>query len=46
MGQKDLSKKQCLADSERYADLINGLYFDGKRKNSSTDLQEMDTQST
>ena len=46
MGQKDLSKKQCLADSERYADLINGLYFDGKRKISSSDLQEVDTQST
>lgn len=42
--EKDLSKKRCLADNERYADLINGLLLGGKQKVRSCDLQELDTQ--
>lgn len=42
--EKDLSKKRCLADNERYADLINGLLLGGKQKVRSCDLQEMDAQ--
>lgn len=42
--EKDLSKKRCLADNERYADLINGLLLGGKQRVHSCDLQEMDAQ--
>lgn len=44
--EKDLSKKRCLADNERYADLINGLLLGGKQRVHSCDLQEMDTQTS
>lgn len=40
----DLSKKNCLADNERYADLINGLLLDGKQQVKPEELQDMDTQ--
>ena len=30
--KKDVTKKRCLSDNERYADLINGVVFKGKQK--------------
>lgn len=27
---KDLTKKRCLSDNERYADLVNGTVFGGR----------------
>lgn len=41
---KDFSKKNCLADNERYADLINGLLLDGEQRVRAEDLHDMDTQ--
>lgn len=41
---KDLVKKECLSDDERYADLLNGLLFYGEQKVQAADLQEMDSQ--
>ncbi len=40
----DVSKKRCLADNERFADLINGLLFEGQEQVRAEDLQEADTQ--
>lgn len=42
----DVSKKNCLADNERYADLINGLLLDGRQQVKPEDLQDMDSQGT
>ena len=42
--EKDFSKKNCLADNERYADLINGLLLEGEQQVKAEDLQDMDTQ--
>ncbi len=42
---KDGSKKICLSDNERYADLINGLLLQGEQKIKAEDLQEIDSQS-
>lgn len=42
--EKDFSKKNCLADNERYADLINGLLLDGEQQVRAEDLQDMDSQ--
>ena len=42
--KKDVTKKRCLSDNERYADLINGVVFKGKQKIHAEDLLEMDTQ--
>ena len=42
--EKDVSKKHCLADNERYADLINGLLLGGEQQVKAEDLQDMDTQ--
>lgn len=41
---KDLTKERCLADNERYADLINGTVFQGKQLLHADDLQDMDSQ--
>lgn len=43
--EKDFVQKQCLADEERFADLINGLLLNGEPKVRAGDLQEADTQS-
>ena len=42
--EKDLTKKNCLMDNERYADLINGLIFQGKQVLQAEDLLDMDSQ--
>ena len=42
---KDLCQIECLSDNERYADLINGLFFEGEQKVLESDLQELDSQS-
>ncbi len=42
--EKDLTKKSCLADKERYADLINGLIFQGRQQLRADDLTDMDSQ--
>ena len=42
---KDFATKVCLSDDERFADLINGLLFDGKQKVQASDFQETDSQS-
>ena len=38
----DLSKKRCLADNRRYADLINGVVFGGEQKLQPMDLSDLD----
>jgi len=43
--EKDLLQKKYLSDDERYADLINGLLFNGKQQVKASDLQETDSQS-
>lgn len=43
--EKDLTKKRCLSDNERYADLINGFLFGGQQMVQACDLQDMDSQS-
>lgn len=43
--EKDLLQKKYLSDDERYADLINGLLFNGKQQIKASDLQETDSQS-
>ena len=42
--EKDLTKKRCLSDNRRYADLINGFIFQGQQVLQETDLTEMDSQ--
>ncbi|MBE5883503.1 MAG: transposase [Lachnospiraceae bacterium] len=42
--EKDLTKKSCLSDNERYADLINGLIFRGRQLLRAEDLIDMDSQ--
>ncbi|MBO5278188.1 MAG: transposase [Lachnospiraceae bacterium] len=42
--EKDVTKKSCLSDKERYADLINGLIFQGKQLVQAGDLTDMDSQ--
>lgn len=44
--EKDLCQFECLSDNERYADLINGLFFEGEQKVRESDLQELDSQSS
>lgn len=41
---KDVTKKSCLSDNERYADLINGTIFQGKQMVHASDLTDMDSQ--
>ena len=43
---KDLARRLYLSDDNRYADLINGLLFDGNQKILPSDLQEIDSQSS
>lgn len=43
--EKDMTKKRCLSDNRRYADLINGFIFQGKQVVREEDLTELDTQS-
>lgn len=43
--EKDVTKKRCLSDSRRYADLINGFIFQGRQVVLEEDLAELDTQS-
>ena len=40
---KDLLLKRYYADNDRYADLINGLTFEGNQVLHGSDLQEMDS---
>ena len=40
---KDLLLKRYYADNDRYADLINGLTFEGKQILHGSDLQELDS---
>ena len=42
--EKDLTKKRCLSDNGRYADLINGFIFKGQQVLRESDLTEMDAQ--
>lgn len=42
--KQDLLLKRFLSDDERYADLINGLGFNGKQIVSASDLSELDSQ--
>ena len=42
--EKDLTKKRGLSDNCRYADLINGLVFQGKQLVREQDLSDMDSQ--
>ena len=42
--EKDVTKKSCLSDNERYADLINGLIFQGRQLVQAGDLTDMDSQ--
>lgn len=42
--EKDLQKKGYLYDSERFADLINGVVCSGKRILNPSDLTDMDSQ--
>ena len=41
--EKDLTKKHCLSDNSRYADLINGAVFGGKQLLQPTDLCDLDS---
>ena len=41
---KDLTAKECFSVDERYADLINGLLFNGEQRVQPADLQELDSQ--
>lgn len=41
---KDLTKKRCLSDNERYADLINGTVFGGRQLLRPQDLEDRDSQ--
>lgn len=41
---KDLTKKRCLSDNERYADLINGTVFGGRQLLRAQDLEDLDSQ--
>lgn len=43
--EKDLCQRECLSDNERYADLINGILFEGEQKVHASDLHEIDSQS-
>lgn len=43
--EKDLCQRECLSDNERYADLINGILFEGEQKVRASDLHEIDSQS-
>jgi len=45
MGQRDLVTNMCLSDTERYADLINAIIFEGEQKLHSEELQEIDSRS-
>lgn len=42
--EKDLAKKRCLSDNERYADIINGIVFHGKQLLHAEDLTDLDAQ--
>lgn len=42
--EKDVVQIRCLSDNERYADLINGIVFRGRRVVRGDDLLEMDSQ--
>lgn len=42
--EKDLTKKSCLSDNERYADLLNGTIFRGRQVLCAEDLSDMDSQ--
>jgi len=44
--EKDVSKKRCLGDNERYADLINGLLLGGEQRINACDLQELNAQTS
>lgn len=42
MGKRDITLKDYLSESRRYADLINGSIFHGRQVVSSEELQDMD----
>ena len=41
---RDLVSKRYLSDNERYADLVNGVGFEGQQFVKAEDLMERDTQ--
>ena len=43
MGKKDITLKDYLSDTKRYADLLNGSIFQGKQVIKASDLQNADT---
>ncbi len=45
MGKVDVSIKQWLKNKERFADLFNGVIFDGRRVVLASDLTEIDSES-
>lgn len=45
MGRNDVSVKSWLKDHKRYADLFNGIIFEGRQVISANDLQTVDSQS-
>lgn len=42
--EKDVVQIRCLSANERYADLINGIVFEGRQVVRGDDLREMDSQ--
>ena len=42
---QDIVLQRYLSDNERYADLINGILFEGEQKVRASDLNEIDSQS-
>lgn len=45
VGKVDVSIKQWLKNKERFADLFNGVIFDGRRVVLASDLTEIDSES-
>ena len=43
MGKQDMIMKSYLTDKERFADLFNGIFFEGKQIVLANELQESDT---
>lgn len=43
--EQDLGIGRCLSDAKRYADLLNGLLFEGRQKVRAEDLQDTDPRS-
>ena len=46
MGKKDISVKLWLKDNRRFADLFNGVCFDGKQVIKPEELEDLDGESS